>query len=223
MEYEGELRDGRAVLFRPLRPDDKEVIRRGFEALSPASRYRRFFREIDHLTEAQLAYLTEVDGVDHVAWLALVRETSGYRGAGVARWIRVPGEPSVAEGAVTVIDSLHGLGIGTTLLWLAARSAIERDVNAFRVVVQGENHPVLALLEGFGIHPQKWESGVAEIDIPLPGRPDDLAVTPSMIVMKAVARGAFPSLRLGASEWGTGFVGEEGNGDTEGGSAPDRT
>lgn len=195
-------------MFRSLRADDKELVRRGFEALSPESRYRRFFREIDHLSEQQLAYLTEIDGVDHVAWVAVLPDEPGYKGAGVARWIRLPDEPTVAEGAVTVIDSLHGLGIGTTLLWLAAKSAIEHKVEAFRVVVQGENHPVLALLDGFGIHPSTWESGIAQIDIPLPGSPEDLAVTPSLLVMKAVARGDIASRAHGATEWGTGFIDE---------------
>lgn len=214
MRYEGLLTDGRPIVFRPLRPEDKETIRRGFEELSPESRYRRFFRRIDHLNEEQLRFLTELDFVNHFAWLAYLPEEPGFQGAGVARWIRVPGEPDVAEGAVTVIDSLHGKGIGTTLLWLAARSAIEKGIKAFRVVVQGENHPVLALLHGLGVKPDHWESGVAEIDVPLPVSPEDLAVTPTTLLLKAVAEGRFHGEAAGTTRFGTRFLsknrGEEG-------------
>lgn len=37
------LRDGTEVVVRPIRADDKELLRRGFLRLSPESRYRRFF------------------------------------------------------------------------------------------------------------------------------------------------------------------------------------
>ena len=37
------LRDGAAVVIRPIEPEDREAIVEGFERLSPESRYRRFF------------------------------------------------------------------------------------------------------------------------------------------------------------------------------------
>lgn len=212
MRYEGKLRDGRPIAFRPLDPGDKELIRLGFEELSQGSRYRRFFRQIDHLTEEQLRYLTELDYENHYAWLAYLPEEVGYQGAGVGRWIRLPDEPKIAEGAVTVIDALHGNGIGTTLLWLSARTAIEKGIKAFRVVVQGENHPVLAVLESFGVKPARWESGVAEVDVPLPTSPEDLRVTPTTILLKAVAEGRFDSEAAGSTRFGTRFINRALNG-----------
>jgi len=38
-----ELRDGTSVLLRLVRPTDKELLRAGFQRLSPESRYARFF------------------------------------------------------------------------------------------------------------------------------------------------------------------------------------
>lgn len=187
MEYEGRLTDGTRILFRHIRPDDKERLHSGFEQLSPESRYRRFFRQIDHLSEAQLAYLTELDFEDHFAWVAVLADTPGQPGVGVARWIRIADEPGVVEGAVTVIDSMHGKGIGTTLLWIAARSAIEKGVKAFRVWVQGDNRAMVGILQGLGEPPKDWESGVAQLDIPLPGDPDHLARTPATMMLRAVA------------------------------------
>ena len=61
------LKDGTAVRLRLIRPDDKDRLRAGFARLSPESRYLRFFVPKSTLTDAELVYLTETDGVDHVA------------------------------------------------------------------------------------------------------------------------------------------------------------
>jgi len=206
MDYEGSLADGTRVLFRPIRPDDKERLRRGFELLSPESRYRRFFSSMDHLSEEQLRYLTEVDFEDHYAWMAVLPDEPWIPGVGVSRWVRIKDDPAVAEGAVTVLDSFHNQGIGSTLLWLAAHSAIEHGVKAFRVWVQGENLPALKMLKDFGVVPHSWDSGVAEIDIPLPSSADELEGTLAPLVLRAAATGEIVGTGGGPTELGTKIV-----------------
>src|SRR6266568_8681079 len=71
------LRDGSRVVLRLVRPDDKALLRRGFERLSPESRYRRFMSAKSQLTDAELAYLTEVDGWSHFALGAVVEGAGG--------------------------------------------------------------------------------------------------------------------------------------------------
>jgi GNAT superfamily N-acetyltransferase len=212
MDYEGSLSDGTRVLFRRIRPDDKERLRRGFELLSPESRYRRFFSSIDHLTDEQLHYLTELDYETHYAWIAVLPDEPWIPGVGVARWVRISDEPEVAEGAVTVIDSFQDQGIGSTLLWLAARSAIDRGVKAFRVWVQGENTPALKMLHDFGVVPHDWDQGVAEIDIPLPPDADDLDGTPATLVLRAAATGRLQGRKGGSTDQGTTIVKTEDDG-----------
>ena len=185
-EVYGALDDGTPVRFRPIRPDDKELLRRGFEMLSPQSRYRRFFSMVDHLSEKQLRYFTEVDGVNHVAWIAEIPDGIGL---GVARWIRLKEEPDVAEGAVTVIDPYQNRGIGKALLWLGARSAIEAGIRAIRVSVLSENDPVLVWLKEVGVGPGRWSSGVLEVDIPLAHDVGELERAPLPEVFRAMASG----------------------------------
>ena len=213
MLFESNLPDGRRVEFRPIEPEDKELLVHGFERLSPQSRYRRFFRAIDHLSESQLRYLTEVDGQDHVAWVAVLPdEPVETRGAGVARWIRLKDDPLAAEGAVTVVDSLHGMGIGTTLLHLVAREAITHGVRYFKAWVMGENHQVQMMLTDLGARPKgTWESGAMEMTVPLPDDPADLDATPAPLILKAVAEGKLAG-RSGPDARGTRFTTpEEGN------------
>ena len=183
---EGTLADGTPIRFRRIRADDKELLQQGFQMLSPQSRYRRFFSMMDRLSEKQLRYLTEVDFIDHYAWIA---EIPGDIGLGVVRWIRLKDEPDVAEGAVTVIDPYQGNGIGKALLWLGARSAIENGIKAIRVNVLGENDPVIEWLKEAGADLQRWNGGVLEVDIPLPADLNEFERSPIPEVFRATARG----------------------------------
>jgi GNAT superfamily N-acetyltransferase len=187
VDFESSLPDGRALLIRPIRPSDKELLKQGLERLSPESRYRRFFHQIDHLSDSDLRYLTEVDGENHVAYLVLLADTG--EGVGVARWVRLPDERDVAEGAVTVLDEFQNMGVGKTLLYVLAREAIERNVRAFRAWVVGENAPMLAVLRGFGARQGPWEHGTAELTLPLPPTIEELEETATPLVLKLVARG----------------------------------
>jgi GNAT superfamily N-acetyltransferase len=221
-----ELDDGTPLLFRHIRPDDKRRLEEGFERLSPESRYRRFFRSIDRLTPDQLEYLTNVDGEDHVAWVALLRDEPGQPGVGVARWIRAADDPETAEAAVTVIDEYQGRRIGTTLLRLAAESAVSRGVKRFRVWTLGDNRPMLDLLERLGAKRGRWQSGVLEVNVDLPGDPDALDLTPAPLILKAVAAGEIVGETSPDQFGGTRLVQESKSpGDLPGhaGGAPDRT
>lgn len=183
------LDDGLRVMFRPIRPSDKDILQHGFTMLSPESRYRRFFRAIDHLSEAQLRYLTEVDFENHFAWVAFAPDAPGSPGIGVVRWIRVADASEVAEGAVTVIDDYQNRGVGKALLWLGGRSAIEHGIRAIRVNVLADNAPVIQLLKDFGGVPGRWESGVLEVEIPLPKTLEEMDASPVAHVFRATAKG----------------------------------
>jgi GNAT superfamily N-acetyltransferase len=189
VEMASTLDDGTRVVFRPITPADKERLQRGLQRLSPASRYMRFFRHVDRFTDQELRYLTEVDMIDHVAWVAALPDEEGQPGVGVARWIRMDEDPSLAEGAVTVIDDYQGRGIGSTLLYLAARSALERGVRAFRVYARGDNHKVMDLLSDLGAIPGRWEGGVLELTVPLARSLEQLEQSAPHMILKAVARG----------------------------------
>ena len=190
VEMESRLVDGTRVLFRPIRADDKERLQKGLQRLSPEARYMRFFRHVDRFTDEELRYLTEIDMVDHVAWVAALPDEPGAPGVGVARWIRMEADAAVAEGAVTVIDDYQGKGIGSTLLYLAARSALERGVRAFRVYTLGDNHRVMEILDSLGALPGGWDGGVLELTVPLPASLEQLETSAPHMILRAAAEGA---------------------------------
>ena len=190
--HEATLAGGARVVFRPIVPEDKALLQKGLTQLSDESRYLRFFSPLDHFTERQLRYLTEIDYVNHFAWVAAAPEEQRGPGIGVARWIRLPDHSDMAEGAVTVIDAYQGQGIGKTLLWLAARSAIERGIRCFQFWTMAENEKAHRILEDLGARPGRVESGTQDFLVPLPERPEDLEGSPAPLVLRAVAEGRVP-------------------------------
>jgi hypothetical protein len=146
------LRDGTRVTLRHVRSDDAAELKRAFDKLSPSSRYRRFLGGPTTLSEDALRYLTNVDGRDHVAIVAVTKGDDGHAGTGlgIARFIRTTDEPTVAEVALTVIDPMQRKGLGLLLAVALGRAALERGVRRFRGTVLGDNGPVRLLLEELG-------------------------------------------------------------------------
>jgi GNAT superfamily N-acetyltransferase len=143
-----ELRDGHRVLVRPVRPEDKPLFVVGFDELGAESRYRRFLGSKKMLTPAELAFLTEVDHVDHEA-IAAIDPFTG-EGLAVARYMRFSQDPSAAEAAVVVIDAWQGRGLGSVLLERLAERAREHGIERFEATLFTDNKAMLALFERIG-------------------------------------------------------------------------
>lgn len=128
------LRDGTRARLRTIRPSDKERLVAGLRQLSPQSRYLRFFTDKDRLTEAELRYLTELDGERHFAIGASRVGDDGEEGEGlgIGRFVTLADEPTVAEPALAVVDGAQGLGLGRLLLMRLIAAAAERGVKTFR-------------------------------------------------------------------------------------------
>lgn len=183
------LRDGTRVTIRPVIPDDKERFLDGFSRLSPRSRYRRFMAPLDELTPDMLAQFTEVDYVDHFAYVALLADEPGERGIGVARYVRLEDEPDVAEAAVTVIDEFQGRGLGTILLEALGEVALENGIRSFRGYLLLENRPMLELLEQMGATAEFESPGLYRVEVDLPARPQAGRRSPLHEVFRALAKG----------------------------------
>jgi GNAT superfamily N-acetyltransferase len=140
------LADGGSAELRLMRPRDEALLRAGFEALSEQSRYRRFLAPKPRLTESELRYFTEVDGERHFALGASRIRHGREEGLGVARFVRLPDRPEVAEPAIAVVDSAQGLGLGTALMARLFAAARERGVRAFEFYALDENAPLEGLV-----------------------------------------------------------------------------
>jgi GNAT superfamily N-acetyltransferase len=132
------------VLIRPIRSSDGAGLREGFARLGPQSRELRFLSPKPALSAAEVAYFTEVDHVMHEALVA-VDPMAGV-GLGVARYIRDPKAPQVADVSVTVVDEWQRRGVGTQLVQQLMRRARKGGICRFTALVSTDNVGVRRLL-----------------------------------------------------------------------------
>lgn len=191
------LSDGQRVLLRLMRPTDKQLLREGFARLSPDSRYARFMAPKARLTEGELDYLTNVDGVDHFAMGAIRRHLmSSPEGAGSARFVRLRDKPDTAEPAITVVDDYQGKGLGSILLQRLIEAAWERDIRWFCTELLAENTASKRMMEALSPAVQFRAAGdgalLATIPVPEPDRtptePGFFLGTPVQKLLSYVAR-----------------------------------
>lgn len=147
---EVQLRTGDTVWIRPVRSTDAAELQRAFALLSETSRYRRFMTGTPRLTDSQAAYFTEVDHLDHEAYVVHAPDDATYI-IGVARFIRYPSAPDEAELAITVADSWHGRGLGTVLVRTLSERALDVGVTRFRAEMMADNEAILRLLRSAGL------------------------------------------------------------------------
>jgi RimJ/RimL family protein N-acetyltransferase len=166
-EEEVTLRDGSRVLVRPVEAGDKALFLQGWEQFGEESRYRRFLSAKGDLSPRDLAYLTEIDHVDHEAIGA--RDAATGQGVGVARYVRLREHPEVAEAAVSVVDDWQGRGVGGELLRRLTTRAREHGIERFQASLLAHNRSMLALFEEVGeVEVRERGTGQIEIDVELP-------------------------------------------------------
>jgi RimJ/RimL family protein N-acetyltransferase len=146
------LRDGSSITIRAIQPEDRDELRREFAKTSPETRYLRFLGVVGELTDEMLTYLTCVDQRDHIALVATMTspDLKSERGVGVGRVIRLKDAPDVAEAAITVVDDMQKLGIGSALAFEMARAAKARGIRTIRAEVLEGNAAMRGILENAG-------------------------------------------------------------------------
>jgi GNAT superfamily N-acetyltransferase len=139
------LKDGSQATIRPIQPDDKAELEAGLHRLSETSVHKRFLGPKPRFSRAELRYLTEVDGHDHVAFVAEMPEYSGLIVA-VARYVRLVDEPDIADVAVVVADPLQGRGLGSALVDELAHEAVRQGITQFSATMLSENRAAYRLM-----------------------------------------------------------------------------
>jgi GNAT superfamily N-acetyltransferase len=141
------LRDGTVVTLRPLVAGDRALVADVFERLSARSRYLRFFTPVPRLPKRTLDALMDVDGVDHVALIALHEG----RGVGVVRAVRDRDDRTLAHLALTVVDAFQGRGLGRALLAAIRDAAAARGVRSLALDIHPENDVMQRLVRSLGV------------------------------------------------------------------------
>ena len=121
------------------------MLAKGLALLSDESRRRRFLGAKPRLTDAELRYLTEIDGETHFALVA-VQADHLDRVVGVARYVRSATDPVIADAAIVVGDPWQRQGLGRRLAIMMADAARERGIERFSATMLSDNPAALALM-----------------------------------------------------------------------------
>jgi RimJ/RimL family protein N-acetyltransferase len=153
------LPDGTPVLIRPIRADDKRMLATGLQHLSRESVQRRFLAPKTRFSRAELRYLTEVDGHDHVALVAEYPAHPVRRLIGVARFVRLHEDHEAAEVAIVVADDWHRRGLGSILAEQLAAVARRSGIRRFTATMASDNVPAHRLMHKLTAHLEHHHTG----------------------------------------------------------------
>jgi len=169
------LKDGTAVVLRPIRAEDEPLMVRFHETLSENSIYLRYFHLLKLDQRVAHERLTRICFIDYDREMALVVEqTNPHTGApeivGVGRLSKLPttSEPGTqdAEFAILVSDQSQRQGLGTLLL--SRLVDIGRDEHIARIIadILPENRGMQRICKnlGFRLH-HAFADGVVNAEL----------------------------------------------------------
>jgi GNAT superfamily N-acetyltransferase len=144
-----ELRDGRHVRVRQIRPDDRDEVRQAFDRLSGESRYMRFMSHIKELSSRMVEGAVNPQGAREVGLVAEVDAPDGIDiVAGARYFILADGE--TCEFAVTVADDWQRVGLASRLVRELIEAARARGLKHMEGFVLAGNGGMLNLARRLG-------------------------------------------------------------------------
>lgn len=139
------LRDGSTVHLRPVRPEDKGILRDFFARLDPRSRAFRFFSGAADLDQAA----DLMASVDYSGRYGLIA-SRGPEQRPVGHGIYLELADGSAEVAFAVAGEMQGHGLGTILLAHLAEVAEENGIATFVAEVLPQNHRMIEMFRESG-------------------------------------------------------------------------
>ncbi|MGQ0586225.1 MAG: GNAT family N-acetyltransferase, partial [Gammaproteobacteria bacterium] len=150
---------------------DGPRLKDGFKLISSLARRRHFpDDDVKELGPDQLAALQQVDGKSYCIWGALNPARPEEPGIGIARYRRVPEEPSAADVAITILDQYQGTGAGMLLHACLHYTAAHNRIRHFYYDVSGENLRFIKHLEHLGAEFKGRVLGMTRLRMPVYGR-----------------------------------------------------
>ncbi len=161
-----QLRDGRPLEIRALRPNDEAHMLAAVDRTDPESLRRRFFVTRRGFSEKEKAFFMNIDFVNHVALVAEIDEGAGREIIGGGRYIvTAPGE---AEVAFVVVDAYQGQGIGSLLTRHLVGLARAAGLKQLAADVLPENVAMRKVLDKFGFRAARSvDPQVVHLTLPL--------------------------------------------------------
>ncbi len=160
------LRDGTAILVRPVRPEDEPLYVPFFAAVTPADLRLRFFAPVKEFSHTFIARFTQIDYARAMAFIAIEEATGAM--LGVVR-LHADADYAAGEYAILVRSDLKGRGLGWLLMQLIIEYARAEGIRSIHGQVLQENTTMLEMCRelGFQIASDPQEPSCAVATLPL--------------------------------------------------------
>lgn len=123
------------MYIRAIRSEDKMLLSAALARLTPDSSRARFLAAKSHFSTGELRYLTEIDGRDHAAFVAV----QDGEIIGVARYVRLDDDRTAAEAAIVIGDPHQGRGLGRRMGLHLADHARTCGIRRFTATTLADN------------------------------------------------------------------------------------
>jgi RimJ/RimL family protein N-acetyltransferase len=161
------LRNGKQLEIRALHPEDRDDLLTAVGRASPQTLYRRFFGARRDFSEKEMSFFLNVDFINHVALVAIVKEDGEEKIIGSARYIITSG--GEAEVAFAVIDQYQRQGVGATLMRHVGKIARAAGLTELQAEVLADNVAMLRVFEKSGYRvTSKREADIVHVTMRLP-------------------------------------------------------
>ncbi len=172
--FDVRLQSGLSVQVAFVTPSHAPRFTAGYEHLSEQSRRMRFFGQISSLSSKQLAFLTQPDGRNHIAYAALNLANPAEPGVGVARAIRLDADSKIAEVALTILDAYQHQGAGLLLHAAVHVHAAAVGIEQFLYDVSPENQRFIQHLLALGAVRVSQDHDIVRLRLPVTSKPSQL-------------------------------------------------
>ena len=159
------LRDGKAILVRPIRPEDEPLYAPFFAGVTDNDLRLRFFAPVKEFGHAFVARFTQIDYARAMAFIAI--EAASGKMLGVVR-LHANANYDTAEYGILVRSDLKGLGLGWLLMQMIIDYARAEGLQAIEGQVLRENTTMLAMCKelGFDITPDPHDVAICVAKLP---------------------------------------------------------
>ncbi len=159
-----ELRDGRSLLARPVRPEDEPLYLPFLAGVTQQDLRLRFFAPVKEFSHTFIARFTQIDYARAMAFIAINEATSEM--LGVVR-LHADADYDRGEYAILLRSDQKGRGLGWQLMQLIIEYARVEGIRAISGQVLQENTTMLDMCRqlGFQIEPDPQEPGVVVVTL----------------------------------------------------------
>ena len=146
-EFDGLLRNGEAVVVRPIRPADAPALVGLHGAVSPGTLHRHVLLTGPALSLETAAGFSEVDYDAQMAFVALVSDEL----VGLASYDRLEAPVPAAEASFMLADAYQGQGVTTLLFESLSEYGRARGILRFIAEVKAQNTVLLEIFAATGL------------------------------------------------------------------------